>query len=95
MFVYPTNLPFTRLLFVFCLWTWPNSTIEMDEDSDFIPRLTITDSNGEQVPVMLFPMPVSESRIVPPWEFFPAPEPEPESTFGKSTSLYLWNEADI
>jgi hypothetical protein len=59
----------------------------MDEDSDFIPQITITDSNGEQVPVMLFPMPLSESRIVPPWEFFPeaAPEPEPEPESAQET----------
>ncbi|KAH7186089.1 uncharacterized protein B0J16DRAFT_385134 [Fusarium flagelliforme] len=59
----------------------------MDKDSDFIPETTITASNGEQVPVMLFPMPLPESRIVPPWEFFPEavpepePEPAPETTF--------------
>lgn len=78
----------------------------MDEDSDFIPQITITASNGEQVPVMPFPMPLPDSRIVPPWEFFPAaPEPEPESepepeaeiepAFGMFNLILPWIGANI
>ncbi|KAI1069287.1 hypothetical protein LB507_008640 [Fusarium sp. FIESC RH6] len=69
----------------------------MDEDSDFIPQLTITGSNGEQVPVMLFPMPLHESRIVPPWEFFPAPElePEPETTFADLAAAEARAEQEV
>ncbi|RGP61328.1 hypothetical protein FLONG3_10562 [Fusarium longipes] len=49
-----------------------------------IPRITITSPTGDQVPVLLFPLPAPRSAVVEPWEFFsdqladPEPEPEPE-----------------
>ncbi|RGP79813.1 hypothetical protein FLONG3_2127 [Fusarium longipes] len=55
---------------------------------EFIPHIWITSPNGEQVPVIRFPVPVPSDDKVEPWEFFadqlvdpepaPAPKPEPE-----------------